>query len=564
MRPDETIPARLLVRAERSPDRVFANVGRTGDTDALTFAELADRAGAFALSLAALGVTADDVVPIALPTSTEYVVAVFGCHFLGAAIAPLPPLTSTKEEHVRLHTERLRGAAARCRSRVAVVTSSAAETLGSSIDPSTLELATVEALTSFSKGISWQGPFPPDRIAVVQFSSGSTAAPKGVRITFRNIKANAETIARRVGITERDSMLSFLPLFHDFGLFGGIIYPFMWDVPTWLFPTEEFIRRPSFWLKAMSFTRATMCPAPQFAYQVALHRIRDRDLEGVDLSAWRVAYNGGEPVHAATLRAFNDRFASLGLAPTTVLPSYGMAESTLAVAIHTPGSEFRTERISRDALSELGIARPDQRGTPAMEVVSCGPPLDGIEVSILTDEGTAAREREVGEIAIRGDSVARNYFVGPGELEPLERDGWFRTGDLGYLADGLLFVTGRVKDLIIRGGRNYFPQDIERAIEPLEGVRLNGVVAFGCYDDADGMERIIAVIEIDTLDQNVILALRDRARRAVFDTLEVTLDDVILKRKGWIPKTTSGKLQRAKARSLYLEASRRESARGVL
>jgi fatty-acyl-CoA synthase len=552
MRVDETLPRRLLQRADQCPDRVFARVVSAGTEQAITYGELADRAGAFALALAAAGATAGDVILIALPTSADYVVAAFGCHQLGAAIAPLPPLTSEKDEQVRFHAERLLHAAAQCGARIAVVPSATAAALSAALGHSTLELATVESLTFVRPGISWLGPFPPDRTAVVQFSSGSTAMPKGVRITFRNIEANAAAIAERARISDSDAMLSFLPLFHDFGLFGGIIYPFVWDIPTWVYPTEEFVRRPSFWLKALSRTRATMCPAPQFVYQVALHRIRDRDVEGCDLSAWRISYDGGEPVHAATLRAFNERFAPLGLAPTTILPSYGMAESTLAIAIHPTGSVFEAERVSREALVDLGIARPAAPGEPAVEVVSCGPPLEGIDLSILTAQGTEAREREVGEIAIRGESVAREYAVGPRETEPLERDGWFRTGDLGYLANGRLFVTGRVKDLIIRGGRNYFPQDIERTIEPLPGVRMNGVAAFGCYDEANGTERIVAAIELDTRDEAVTGTLPERARRAVYDALELTLDEVVLKRKGWIPKTTSGKLQRAKARSLYL------------
>jgi acyl-CoA synthetase (AMP-forming)/AMP-acid ligase II len=552
MRAEETLPYRLLRRAETCPDRVFARVASDGTEQALTYGDLAERAGAFALALAAAGATVGDVVPIALPTSTDYVVAVFGCHRLGAAIAPLPPLTSEKDEQVRFHAERLLHAATRCGSRIAVVPSTAVAALSAAIDRSALELVTVESLTSVKPGVSWLGPFHPDRTAVVQFSSGSTSAPKGVRITFRNIEANAAAAARRARISDSDAMLSFLPFFHDFGLFGGIIYPFVWDIPTWLHPTEAFVRRPSFWLKALSRTRATMCPAPQFVYQVALHMIRDRDVEGCDLSAWRIAYDGGEPVHAATLRAFNERFAPLGLAPTTILPSYGMAEATLAVAIHPTGSVFESERVSRDGLVELGVARPAAPGEPAVEVVSCGPPLEGIDLSILTERGAEAREREVGEIAIRGESVAREYVVGPRETEPLERDGWFRTGDLGYLVNGRLFVTGRVKDVIIRGGRNYFPQDIERTIELLPGVRLNGVAAFGCYDEENGTEWIVAAIELDTLDESVTGTLPERARRAVYDALELTLDEVVLRRRGWIPKTTSGKLQRAKARSLYL------------
>jgi acyl-CoA synthetase (AMP-forming)/AMP-acid ligase II len=557
MTPADTLPARLLAKAAETPDAVFAHVTSAGVERTLAFGELADRAGAFASALHSVGVRPGDVVPIALPTSADYVIAVFGCHLLGAAIAPLPPLASSKEEQTRFHAARLQSAAARCDSRVALVTGAAAELLAPSIDASALELMTVEALAASGVEAVAPAPFAPDRTAVVQFSSGSTAMPKGVRITFRNIRANAAAIAERARITPADSILSFLPLFHDFGLFCGIIYPLEWNIASWLYPTEDFIRRPSFWLKAMSRTRATMCPAPQFVYQVGLHRIRERDLEGVDLSSWRISYDGGEPVHAPSIRAFSERFARWGLSSTTIAPSYGMAEATLAIAIHPPGTPFHAERVSRDALGADrrtgdATARLATDEEPAVELVACGAPLEGIGLAILDDNGDELAERRVGEIAIRGESVAREYLLGPGETEPLVRDGWFRTGDLGYLADGLVFVTGRIKDLIIRGGRNYFPQDIERIVESLDGVRLNGVVAFGCYDDVDGSERIVVVIELDTHDAETVGTLPDRARRAVYDALEVTIDDVALKRKGWIPKTTSAKLQRSKARDFYL------------
>jgi acyl-CoA synthetase (AMP-forming)/AMP-acid ligase II len=550
---EETLPARMLAKAARIPDRVFARVTSGGVEHEITFAELASQAGRYAASLASLGVRPGDVLPLAVPTTPEYLFTVMGAHLLGAAIAPLPPLTAVKEERVRFFAERLRVVAACVGARFAVATRADLDALGEHLGVEALVVLPVESLGSGTEFACEIAPFEPDRTAVVQFSSGSTAEPKGIRIRFRNIGANAPTIAARARMTEADSLLSFLPLFHDFGLFAGFLFPLIWDTPTFLFQTAEFVRRPSFWLKAMSRTRATMCLAPQFVYQVALHRTRDRDLEGVDLSAWRVSFNGGEPVHAATLREFNARFAPYGLSDTVVLPSYGMAEATLAIAIHPSGAPLVSEAVSRDALLEDGVARPADTGEPAVELVACGPPLDGMSLTVLDDDGAEKGEREVGEIAIHGESIASEYIVAHERTAPLVRDGWFRTGDLGYVADGLVFVTGRAKDLIIRAGRNYFPQDVERLIEPLAGVRLNGVVAFGWYDRERAEERIVAVVEADTRDTATLEALPERARRVVFDALEVTLDDVAVRPKGWIPKTTSAKLQRARARAMYLE-----------
>jgi acyl-CoA synthetase (AMP-forming)/AMP-acid ligase II len=551
----QTLPEVLLAKAMREPDRVFARVTSDGEEHVIAFGELANRAGAYARALADCGVRAGDVVPIACPTSPEYLFTVLGGHLLGAALAPVPPPTVSKAEHVRYHAERLRVAAACVDSRIAVVPRSIAESLAPHLDGTGLQLLPVEGLAAERDAAFAPAPFDPDRTAIVQFSSGSTAEPKGVRIRFRNIDANAPIIAKRARMSAADSMLSFLPLFHDFGLFAGFLFPMLWDVPVWLYQTAEFVRRPSFWLKAMSRTRATMCLAPQFVYKIALHRVRDRDVEGVDLSSWRVSFNGGEPVHAATLREFNQRFEPYGLAPTTILPSYGMAEATLAIAIHPSGPPLVAQEVSRDALVADGVARPAEAGERTLELVSCGPPLDGIELAVLGEDDVEKREREVGEVAIRGESLASEYVLGRDERAPLLRGGWFRTGDLGYVAEGLVYVTGRAKDVIIRGGRNYFPQDIERLIEALDGVRLNGVVAFGVYDDERGEERIVAVVEYDTRDEATLGTLPERARKAVYDALEVTLDEVALRRKGWIPKTTSAKLQRARARRLYLEGA---------
>ncbi len=553
------LPTLLLERALSAPDRVYSRVGRFGQEAELTNGMLYERASTYASALRDLGVRPADVVPIALPTSAQYVITVFAVQLLGAAIAPVAPPATLKPERVAAHAERLAAVAGACASSVAVVTEQTRELLEGCALLDGLVLVPVESLESGSPHpLTSMEPVDDNATALVQFSSGSTASPTGARIRYRNIAANAAMIGARVNLAAGDSVLSFLPLFHDFGLFAGVLLPFFWGIPVWLYDTAEFIRRPSFWFRALSRTRATTCPAPQFVYEVALHRVRDRDIEGVDLSAWRISYNGGEPIHASTLRAFNERFERYGLSPATVLPSYGMAEGTLAMAIQPAGLPFESDVVSRDALVREGLALPCEATEPSLEFVSCGRPLDGVVLEIVDDEGHAVEERRVGEIVLAGPSIADEYLLGLGRQQELAGpDGRFRTGDLGYLADGRVFVTGRIKDLIIRGGENFYPQDIERIIERLPGARLNGVVAFGYKDEETGRELVAAVVERDGADSELFESLPERARLEVFNALGLQLDDVVLVDRGWVPKTTSAKLQRTRARAMFLEGRHR-------
>lgn len=388
----------------------------------------------------------------------------------------------------------------------------------------------------------------PDDLCFLQFTSGSTSKPKGVMVTHANLIANTTAFLGPQGLnrTPDDVGVGWLPLFHDMGLIGFVLGTLIVDLPVVLMQTAHFARAPRRWLELISKHRGTITYAPNFAYQLAAKRVRDKDIAALDLSSLRVAGCGAEPIRAKTLRAFAERLAPAGFDDKAFLPSYGMAESCLAITFHPVGTEMIVDRVDPAAMQD-GVARPAADGAEdAIDIVSCGVPFPGHELRVVDEAGHDLGERQVGEIIARGPSVTPGYFRNEEATGAALRDGWLHTGDLGYRVGENLYVCGRIKDLIIINGANHYPQDLEWSIGELEGVRRGNVCAFSVV--RDGKEELVILAEANRSEAE---RLRSEIQQHVFKAFGLQVSDVVISPVGTLPKTSSGKHQRNKTRLLY-------------
>jgi fatty-acyl-CoA synthase len=551
-----TIPEALAAVAEID-DRGFTFVGADGRETFVPFRSLAAEARGRAGALQALSLAPGDRVVLIVPDHHAFIVTFLAAVTVGLVPVPVyPPFSLARLESWQATATGIIRAA----SAAAIVTvEDVRALLQAQNDPVGTTVVTVDELDAASRP-----PAPvavgPDDLAFLQFTSGSTGAPRGVMVSHRNVAANCAGLIREFLGWVPDgadvSGVSWLPLYHDMGLVGCVLAPLYFARPVVFLATVAFLKRPSLWFELIHRHRATVTFAPNFGYALAARRISDERIASWDLSCLRVAGCGGEPISAETLRTFTERFAPAGLSPEAPRPSYGMAESTLLVTHGRVGEPWRSEAIDADRLRRDRVAIPATEDADAVELVGCGAPLAGHTVAIVDACGRPLPERTVGEIEIRGPSLARGYFGNPEATAASfrgngPRTNSLRTGDLGYLADGELFVTGRKKDLVIVYGRNYEPQTIEWSIAGLPGVRANGVVAFS-RPGARGTEELVVACEVATSDRET-LATAVRAR--VSDELALSVEDVVLLPSGSLPKTSSGKAQRAKTRELYLDGT---------
>ncbi|MFN7974971.1 MAG: fatty acyl-AMP ligase [Acidobacteriota bacterium] len=534
-------------------ERAAATAGRLtllsdGATrEAIPYADLRTRALARASALAAHGVVPGDRVVLVAATTSEVVADFFALLRLGAIPSPQAPPAPFGD--LGDYAERLAATAAYLGARCVIAPAPVREDLARRLDGAPV-------LAPPSDGDPELAPSHcarPSDVAFIQCTSGSTGHPKGVVLGHDNVLANVEQIAAALGITPADRVVSWLPLHHDMGLVGCLVLSVCLGLDLSLLPPHLFLRRPSCWLQAVSSERATLSPAPNFAYSYAAARVSEPEAAALDLASWRVALCGAEPIDARVLRAFAARFAPHGLRADALTPCYGLAEATLAVTFHGMTSPVEVDRLDRAALASAGIALLVPEDVPGIDVVSSGRPLPGTEVKIVDRHGATLPEARAGRVQVRGPSVMRGYFELPRESRDTLRDGWLDTGDEGYLRGGALFLTGRVKDVIIIRGRNHPPTDFEWAAQEVPGVRRGGVVAFGLGDEAEGTEALYLVCETE-VDAGAHEALARDVRARVLAHTSVCPREVVLVPKGFVPKTSSGKLQRRKARELYVQS----------
>ncbi|MFE7802009.1 fatty acyl-AMP ligase [Nocardia sp. NPDC057440] len=513
--------------------------------------ELAAAAARVAAGLAAEGVGPGDRVMLCLPTSPEFVTAFFGALLLGAVPTAVATPGGFGSADIFLDKfTRLLGylEPAAVVASVAVLNAAPMPDSVAAIDGAVLHAL---ACAPDAPALPPRLPAPGD-LAFIQATSGSTGTPKGVQITHGNVAANCEQIAAAAAMGRGDTWVGWLPLHHDMGLIGGFLTPMFRGFDAVLMPPSRFLRSPGDWLRAVGRYRGTLTAAPNFAYGYAAARVPDAELAEVDLSSWRFLFCGAEPIHPPTVQHFVDRFSAWGLPKDALVPCYGMAEASLAVTVARPRTPVAFDSVSREALTGSGVALDVPVGDPdAMQIVDCGAPVDGTEVRIVDADEAPCGDDIVGRVQFRGPSTTVGYFRLPEATAAATHEGWWDTGDIGYLRDGRLRITGRHKDLIIIRGANYLPTDFEIAAQEVAGVRLGGVAAVGHADTAGLSEELHLIVESGS-DAAQHDALRRAVRVAVSKQTGVLPAGVRVVPPRSIPKTTSGKVQRAEARRLFL------------
>lgn len=541
--------------ARRHPDRIHVQLlHERAPAEPLTYGGLARRAGEIAAGLAKHGVEPGDRVVLMMPTSLAFLSSFLGVLLAGGVAVPVYPPFRT--DRLADHLLRHRRIVANAEPRLLLVTPelARASALLRGIVPG-LRVAVVDSgfgADALPVAVSRR----PDDLAMLQYTSGSTGDPKGVMLSHANLIANIRAMSGALRASSADVCVSWLPLYHDMGLIGAWLGS-LWHAATLvLMAPQHFLARPGDWLRAIHEARGTITAAPNFAWELCNRRVPDSLIDTLDLSCVRVFANGAEPVRAPTIRRFLERFCRCGLRPEALKPVYGLAENSVGLAFPPLERPPRIERVDARALRVRGEVRPAGEGAPAVEYVACGVPLPGHEIRIVDEAGRELPERRQGRIQFRGPSATRGYFRNEAATRALFCGDWLETGDLGWIAEGELFVGGRVKDLIIRAGRNIHPQDIEAAAEEVEGVRRSCVAAIAVPAEEEG-ERIVLLAETRERDEAKREALRAAIAERVLAAVGEPVDEVVLLPPHTLPKTSSGKLRRSAARELFLSGNLR-------
>ncbi|MBK6518110.1 MAG: fatty acyl-AMP ligase [Polyangiaceae bacterium] len=516
-----------------------------------------ERASArFGGALQSLGLKKGDRVALILPDNADFVFAFLGA--LRAGVIPVPIYPPTGLGKLAGYLDNTLHIVDKSGARVLVTTAEIRRLLGTvqSKAPELERVCDVETLKAQREELT-PVKVELDDVCFLQFTSGSTSRPKGVVLTHRNIAENVHVIMDLgLKVQSFDVGVSWLPLYHDMGLIGFVLAPLYHVNSITFLPALMFLKRPIRWLEQMSRQKGTISFGPNFAYALCNKRIKDSELEGLDLSSWRVAGCGAEPIRAENLRGFAERFAKAGFSEKAFVSCYGMAESTLAISFSGLGKGLVVDEVDGDALWSKGKAEGVAHGAErAAPVVNCGPSFPRHEIAVFAETDSESREplpeRTVGEIRLRGPSLMRGYWNDADLTREAFAGGWLKTGDIGYLAEGNVHICGRSKEVIIVNGRNYYPQDLEWEASRVEGVRKGNVIAFGTMKPTHDRERVILVLETSIPDGEQREALKGEVRRSVQQALGLTADDVVPVDAGVLPKTSSGKLQRAKTRELY-------------
>jgi acyl-CoA synthetase (AMP-forming)/AMP-acid ligase II len=556
MPPGQTLSDALVYRARTTSDQnAIYFISPQEELSSLTYAELLASSQRVAWGLRDRGVGRGDTVLICSDTSPQLLSSFLGCVLLGA----VPVLASPPTGLARLpawgraiaHMVRTAG----CRTAVLD------DRLYDLIDAVREQLGIIAVLTP-SDFLLGAAPILPsyvgsEDLAFIQFTSGTTAEPKGVMVTHRSLLANIRCIAETSRWTTDELGMGWLPLHHDMGLVGITLAPLVCGFPVVLMSPQMFLLRPSRWFWAMHYFRATATAAPNFAYALCADRIKDPEIEGLDLSHWRHAYNGAEPIHPETIRQFVARFGKFGFTSSSMRPVYGLAETTLAATFSPAGAEPHYDVIQRAQFLSTGHAvHAPAEGSDVLTFVSVGHSFPGHELRVVDKSGHELPERRQGQIILRGPSLSAGYVNDPDATAATFRDGWMWTSDLGYLAGGQLFVCSRIDDVIVKAGSKYCPYELEYAAARVLGVRPGNVAAFGVPNAQSGTEDLVLVFESRMNDSTSRQELAREVERKVFRAVGIRPDDVVPLGPHSLPKTSSGKIRRAKLKELYLSTRR--------
>jgi 1-acyl-sn-glycerol-3-phosphate acyltransferase len=523
-----------------------------GSDEPITYAELDREARALAQGLVRRGVGRAEAIAIMLPTGRDFFRAFLGILMAGAIPVPIYP--PARLEQLADHLRRQERILDNCQATM-LVTVDAGKRVAHVMQgrlASLARVATVEDLMRDAAPCALPTPAPSD-LAMLQYTSGSTGDPKGVALTHANLLANLRAMGSIVQIGASDVFVSWLPLYHDMGLIGAWMAPMYYAFPLVVMSPVAFLNRPARWPQAIHRYRGTVSGGPNFAYEILATRVDPRDLEGLDLSSWRIAFNGAEPVGPDTLERFAARLAPLGFRREALMPVYGLAECSVGLAFPPVGRGPRIDRVRREALTLSGRAEPagpDEAG--ALRFVGCGAPIPGHELRVVGADGAEVPGRVEGRIQFRGPSATRGYYRNDEKTRALYDGEWLDTGDVGYVAEGDVFITSRAKDLIIRGGQHVHPYEIEIAVGEIPGVRRGCVAVFGVPDAASGTERVVVLAETRETGAAARERLRSAVAEAALRLLGAPADDVVLAPPRTVLKTSSGKIRRAASRELYL------------
>ncbi|ANN17480.1 fatty-acid--CoA ligase [Amycolatopsis orientalis] len=508
--------------------------------DEITAAELELAATAAAHEFLRSGVRPGDVVGVLVPTAARFLTTIYGLWRAGAAISVLPVQAGFGDVHGT--ARRLSRITAAAGMRHIVLDADHAD-LGGALAALGTEVSLL--LPPAPGGTGEKRSLPtvdPDALAIVQFTSGSTSLPKGVMLPHRTTMAGLRACVVSGGFSPDDVFMQWVPTFHDMGLIG-LQSHWLNGADVHVFAPTTFLRRPGKVLEHFAAHGGTVLTGPNFSYDYLLDTVPPDQLSTLDLSRWRLAFNGAEPVSAATVRRFTEALAPSGVDASVMYPVYGMAEATLSISFPEPGATARLRAVDRDELARTGDVRPVEETAPAAKpVVSVGRPVHGVDLRVVREDGSVVADGALGEIQIRGESVTTGYFRDPEATAAVFDRGWLRTGDLGFQLDGELYVTGRRKEMVVVHGQNYFPDDVETVAREVPGVYRRRCVAFS-DTDADGGERIGVIVETGE-DPAVV---REEVRRRVAAELELAQVAVYAVKPRWIPRTTSGKWQRVLA-----------------
>jgi acyl-CoA synthetase (AMP-forming)/AMP-acid ligase II len=508
----------------------------------------------YAAVLQQLAVKPGDLVVIAHTQNLESIFAFWGAMLVGAVPSMFPTLTEKLDAAV--YMDNMEELVELSRVRLILTTNDFAPLLAERVPCRVVGSAVLQQGDLVGEFVPVYTPTG-EEIAFLQHSSGTTGLQKGVALSHRAVLNQLTSYSEVIGLNGRDVVVSWLPLYHDMGLIAGFLLPLVAGIPLVLMSPFDWVRHPALLFRGIDSYRGTLCWLPNFAYNHSARRIRERDLAGLSAESMRLFINCSEPVRAESHEMFLERFGAIGVQREMLGVSYAMAENTFAVTQTEPGWPVRLDVVDQAALEELGEAVLVEEGrVGAVVKVSCGRPIPGTEIRIVNNVGEPVAERQVGEVAVRSNCMLSGYYKRP-DLQPFQ-DGWYLTGDRGYLAAGELFVIGRSKDLIINAGKNIYPQDIEAIVNEVPGVHAGRVVVFGVPDEREGTELIVVVAEVEANILGVDTAERKeinrRIRQEVARRSMVSAAYVTLVEPRWLLKTSSGKIARGANREKWLES----------
>jgi acyl-CoA synthetase (AMP-forming)/AMP-acid ligase II len=549
-----TFPERL--KAHHSRTRVAVHLQFSGRDDLpITYSQLLNASASYAQTLANSGIQPGEVVVLILQHGEDLLYAFWGAILHGAIPSIMPFLTE------KLSPERYRAdlsALISVTRPAAIVTYpefendvraalTGSDSVREVIVTSSVEIQAdidIDSLSGFQ--------CKPDDIVLLQHSSGTTGLQKGVALSHQAVFNQLDAYGRSLSLDDRDVVVSWLPLYHDMGLIAGFLLPILSGVPLILMSPFDWVRAPYKLMQSVSKYRGTLSWFPNFAYNFCAQKIRDRHLEGVDLSSWRAIINCSEPVRWESHQAFYERFKGFGLKLESLQTSYAMAENVFSVTQSPLGNVPIVDEIDRESFMSERVAKSPFDGRPSMKMMSSGRPLENVSVRILDELGRDVPDRVVGEVALKSNCMLTGYYNRDDITKKAFSDGWFLTGDYGYIVDGEVFVSGRKKDMIIVGGKNVYPQDLESLTYEIPGVHAGRSVAFGMFDEAQGTEEVVIIAEVDSENEDDQQKVADMIRLHVTKNSAIALRHVKVVGPKWVVKTSSGKTARSANKEKFL------------